>query len=112
LHFWEVVPLEVLLEEMAEARSSHASAAGGVAQKLHQLLVPSYFPGPEEGVVSCHAFLPLQAAFLFCIMDRHMFTFVTSSAFRSALLSGTNASKQPLKHYCQHVAALAETADV
>jgi len=64
LHFWEVVPLEVLLEEMAEARSSHASAAGGVAQKLHQLLVPSYFPGPEEGVVRCHAFLPLQAAFL------------------------------------------------
>eukprot|EP00775_Hariotina_reticulata_P006481 gene6481-6708_t len=57
LHFWEVVPLEVLLAEMAEARSSHASAAGGVAQKLHQLLVPSYFPGPEEGVARVAALL-------------------------------------------------------
>jgi hypothetical protein len=52
LHFWEVVPLDVLLGQLAA--EGQAGGAGGsvIAQKLHQLLVPSYFPGPDEGVVS------------------------------------------------------------
>lgn len=50
LHFWEVVPLEVLLGQLAAAGSGLGSG-NATAQKLHQLLVPSYFPGPEEGVV-------------------------------------------------------------
>jgi hypothetical protein len=42
----------VLLGQLAA--EGHAGGSGGsvIAQKLHQLLVPSYFPGPEEGVVS------------------------------------------------------------
>lgn len=55
LHFWEVVPLEVLLGQLASEGQGGGRAvlSGGnnTAQKLHQLLVPSYFPGPEEGVV-------------------------------------------------------------
>lgn len=51
LHFWEVVPLEVLLEQLVGAGAA-APGSSSVAQKLHQLLVPSYFPNPQEGAVS------------------------------------------------------------
>jgi hypothetical protein len=51
LHFWEVVPLEVLLEQLVGSGAA-APGSSSVAQKLHQLLVPSYFPNPQEGAVS------------------------------------------------------------
>lgn len=52
LHFWEVVPLDVLLGQLAAESQGGSGGGSAAAQKLHQLLVPSYFPGPEEGVVS------------------------------------------------------------
>jgi hypothetical protein len=61
LHFWEVVPLDVLLGQLAD--ESHAGGTSSTAQKLHQLLVPSYFPGPEEGVVSCLCSCALHLAY-------------------------------------------------
>jgi hypothetical protein len=54
LHFWEVVPLEVLLEQLVGTGAA-APGSRSVAQKLHQLLVPSYFPNPREGAVSAAA---------------------------------------------------------
>jgi hypothetical protein len=54
LHFWEVVPLDVLLGQLAIESQGGSGGGSTTAQKLHQLLVPSYFPGPEEGVVSSH----------------------------------------------------------
>jgi hypothetical protein len=54
LHFWEVVPLEVLLEQLVGTGAA-APGSSSVAQKLHQLLVPSYFPNPQEGAVSAPA---------------------------------------------------------
>jgi hypothetical protein len=54
LHFWEVVPLEVLLEQLVGTGAA-APGSSSVAQKLHQLLVPSYFPNPQEGAVSTAA---------------------------------------------------------
>lgn len=51
LHFWEVVPLDVLLAQLAAESQGGSGGGSATAQKLHQLLVPSYFPGPEEGVV-------------------------------------------------------------
>ena len=44
LHFYEVVPLDALLAVMA-------SDAPSVSHKIQQMLVPSYFPNPEEGAV-------------------------------------------------------------
>jgi len=53
LHFWEVVPLDVLLAQLAaESQGGVGGSGSAAAQKLHQLLVPSYLPSPEEGVVS------------------------------------------------------------
>ena len=53
LHFWEVVPLDVLLEQMGGGAGVTAGPCdSAVAQRLHQLLVPSYFPNPEDGAVS------------------------------------------------------------
>ena len=46
LHFWEVVDLDTLLQAMVE------DTAPEVVSKLHRLLLPSYYPGPEEGTVS------------------------------------------------------------
>ena len=45
LHFYEVVPLDVLLAVMA-------SDVPAVSQRIQQMLVPSYFPNPTEGSVS------------------------------------------------------------
>ncbi|KAL6746182.1 condensin II non structural maintenance of chromosomes subunit-domain-containing protein [Haematococcus lacustris] len=42
LHFYEVVPLEMLLAVMS-------SDVPPVSQAIQQILVPSYFPNPEEG---------------------------------------------------------------
>ncbi|WIA12344.1 hypothetical protein OEZ85_012395 [Tetradesmus obliquus] len=56
LHFWEVVPLEVLLEQLVGAGAA-APGSSSVAQKLHQLLVPSYFPNPQEGAARIAALL-------------------------------------------------------
>lgn len=58
LHFWEVVPLEMLLGQLgSEGQGGPVVTSGNAtAHKLHQLLVPSYFPGPQEGVVrAAHA---------------------------------------------------------
>lgn len=55
LHFWEVVPLDVLLEQLS---NGSGGADGNVAQKLHQLLVPSYFPDSQEGAVSVRVISP------------------------------------------------------
>jgi hypothetical protein len=65
LHFWEVVPLDVLLGQLGAeggwgasggapqrpGSATHSAGGSMTAQKLHQLLVPTYFPGPEEGMV-------------------------------------------------------------
>ncbi|KAF6261308.1 condensin II non structural maintenance of chromosomes subunit-domain-containing protein [Scenedesmus sp. NREL 46B-D3] len=56
LHFWEVVPLEVLLEQLVGAGAA-GPGSSSVAQKLHQLLVPSYFPNPQEGAARIAALL-------------------------------------------------------
>lgn len=51
----------LLTQLAAESGGSTTGGGSGTAQKLHQLLVPSYFPGPEEGVVS---------ATRVCLIDR------------------------------------------
>ena len=45
-----MVPLDALLAVMAEDSAP-------VAQRIHRLLLPSYFPGPEQGVVCVAALL-------------------------------------------------------
>ena len=45
IHFYEVVPLEVLLEVLGHDCAS-------VSIKVQQVLGPSYFPNPQEGSVS------------------------------------------------------------
>lgn len=42
LHFWEVVPLDALLQLMG-------SDVTAVSNKIQALLLPSYFPSLEEG---------------------------------------------------------------
>ncbi len=44
IHFYDVVPLEDLLAVMA-------CDAPSVSHKIQQVLVPTYFPNPEEGSV-------------------------------------------------------------
>jgi condensin-2 complex subunit G2 len=50
LSFVDVVPLDALLGAMAED-------AAPVAQRVHRLLLPSYFPGPAEGIACVAALL-------------------------------------------------------
>lgn len=45
IHFYDVVPLDMLLDAMAHDQPS-------VSHKIQSILVPSYFPSPEEGSVS------------------------------------------------------------
>lgn len=45
LHFYDVVPLPQLLDVMAHD-------AVPVARRIHQILLPSYFPNVQEGAVS------------------------------------------------------------
>ena len=44
LHFYDVVPLDMLLDAMAHDAPS-------VSHKIQAILVPSYFPSPQEGSV-------------------------------------------------------------
>jgi hypothetical protein len=48
VHFWEVVPLEVLLQLLAADTSPTGTS---LSHKLHRILVPSYLPNAEDGVV-------------------------------------------------------------
>ncbi len=50
LSFVDVVPLDTLLDVLA-------SDSPQVAQRVHRLLLPSYFPGPEDGPACVAALL-------------------------------------------------------
>lgn len=50
LSFVDVVPLDTLLDALASDSSQ-------VAQRVHRLLLPSYFSGPEEGPACVAALL-------------------------------------------------------
>lgn len=47
IHFYDVVPLEGLLAVLA-------CDAPSVSHTIQQVLVPTYFPNPEEGSVRLH----------------------------------------------------------
>jgi len=77
LHWWEVVEQETVLEVMVEAG---LGGPGGLelAERLHALLLPSYYPGPEEGPVSgtcwhqqLHRPVPAAAATV-CLLNLHV----------------------------------------
>lgn len=50
LSFVDVVPLDTLLDVLA-------TDSAPVAERVHRLLVPSYFPGPEDGPACVAALL-------------------------------------------------------
>ncbi len=50
LSFVDVVPLDTLLDVLA-------TDSAPVAQRVHRLLLPSYFPGPEDGPACVAALL-------------------------------------------------------
>ncbi|KAI8470384.1 MAG: condensin II non structural maintenance of chromosomes subunit-domain-containing protein [Monoraphidium minutum] len=53
LKFWEVVPLDALLDVLARP----AAADDGLAARVHHLLVPSYMPNAQEGAARVAALL-------------------------------------------------------
>lgn len=55
LHFYEVVPLAELLQVMAVD-------APAVSARVQSILLPSYFPGPEEGAARVAALLKANPA--------------------------------------------------
>ncbi|BDA48499.1 Condensin-2 complex subunit G2 [Coccomyxa sp. Obi] len=84
LSFVDVVPLDTLLNVLA-------TDSAPVAQRVHRLLVPSYFPGPEDGPACVAALLRQcpEAGKAFCLQ-----------------LAGSNGASVPVEHVVALVVAL------
>ncbi|CAL8463631.1 g3165 [Coccomyxa elongata] len=84
LSFVDVVPLDTLLDVLA-------TDCAPVAQRVHRLLVPSYFPGPEDGPACVAALLRQcpEAGKVFCTQ-----------------LAGSDGACAPVEHVVALVVAL------